>query len=303
MGDLSVVRLKAGIVVTAGTGFAVNIEGSSPPVAWPAGYIPTAGDAVQVLLVDGSAVVLGPSITTGQRPLTGTVQGAASSGTVPVTTAAGLMQCRYVGTAPTIGSLVRLDWQSTSPWIWPSTAAVVPPPAGTPDPGGTAPAPPPVQTTGTLTVAALDSGSWQVGGTWASAGTNILQHRYGSNRENRGAWFYGNGAAQLAGATITGARLRLGARLHIGSYNAALALHLYRHTTSSRPGGDVTRAAGPHDITLAPDAPAQWVDIPAAWGQDLIAGGGIATLGSPYVGVSGVGSDPASGQLQLDWRR
>lgn len=304
MGDLSVVRLKAGVVVTLDgvPGFAVNVDGSLPPVAWPAGYIPTAGDAVRVFMVDGAAVVWGPVITAGLRPLTGTVQGAATSGTVPVTTDAGVLACRYVGTAPAIGALVRLDWQSTSPWIWPSSAATVPPP----DPGtggGSAPPPPPTTTSGTLTITATDSGSWQVGGSWGWAGNRVIQSAYAGSRENRGAWFYANGAAQLAGATITAARLRLGARLRVGSYNDAQPLHLYRHTNASRPGGDVTRVAGPHDITLAPNAGPQWVDIPVAWGQDLITGGGIAVTGSPYVGITGVDADPASGQLQLDWRR
>lgn len=303
MGDLSVVRLKPGIVVGLDTGFAVNIDGSTPPVTWPAGYIPTAGDAVQVLLVDGAAVVMGPTITSGQRPLTGTVQGAASSGTVPVTTVIGVLACRHVGTAPAIGTLVRLDWQSTSPWIWPSNAAVIPSPSPDTDPGITPPPPPPVRTTGTLTVTATDSGSWQVGSNWSWAGTAVYQYRYGSNRENRGAWFYGNGAGQLDGATVTAARIRLGARLRIGSYNADVAIHLHRHTNPSRPGGDVNRVAGPHDITLAPGAGAQWVDLPTSWGQDLISGGGIALIGAPYAGVAGVGSDPASGQLQLDWSR
>jgi hypothetical protein len=302
VGDLPVVRLKAGIIVpSAGGGFAVNIDGALPSVSWLHSYPPTAGDAVQVLVVDGAAVVLGPVAPDGHRPLTGTVQGAASAGTVPVTTTAGVLRCRYVGTAPAIGALVRLDWQSTSPWIWPSAAASVPPPVT--GGGGGAPPPPPAQTAGTLTVTAINSGSWQVGGTWAWAGTDVYQWRYGSNRENRGAWFYGHAAAQLAGATITGARIRLGARLRIGSFNAAQVLHLYRHANASRPGGDVTRVAGPHDITLAPGAGPQWVDIPVAWGQDLVSGGGIALAGSPYVGIAGVGSDPASGQLQLDWRR
>ncbi|GAA3218219.1 hypothetical protein ACFP63_08620 [Oerskovia jenensis] len=303
MGDLSVVRLRAGVVVTLEgvPGHAVNIDGSTPPVAWPAGYIPTVGDPVRVLMVDGEAVVLGPVIRDGLRPLTGTVQGAATSGTVPVTTTAGLLQCRYVGTAPSIGSLVRLDWQSTAPWIWPSAAATIPPPL--PGGGGTAPEPPPVSTSGTLTVTAIDSGSWQVGGSWAWAGTDVYQWRYGSARENRGAWFYGAAASQLAGATITGARIRLGARLRIGNYNGAAALHLYRHTNPGRPDGDVNRAAGPHDITLGPNAGPGWVTIPTEWGQALISGGGIAVTGSPYVGIAGVGSDPASGQLQLDWRR
>lgn len=303
MGDLSFVRLKAGVVVTVDgqSGFAVNVDGALPPVTWPAGYIPAVGDPVRVLMVDGDAVVLGPVIRDGLRPLTGTVQGAATSGTVPVTTTAGLLQCRYVGTAPSIGALVRLDWQSTAPWIWPSAAATIPPPV--PGGGGATPEPPPTSTSGTLTVTAIDSGSWQVGGTWAWAGTDVYQYRYGSSRENRGAWFYGNGAAQLAGATITGARIRLGARLRIGNYNGSAVLHLHRHTNGARPGADVTRVAGPHDITVGPNAGPGWVDIPTAWGQDLITGGGIAVAGSPYVGIAGVGSDPASGQLQLDWRR
>ncbi|MBD7949583.1 hypothetical protein [Oerskovia rustica] len=301
MGEASVVRLRAGVVVAVGVGFAVNVDGAQPPVTWPAGFIPTAGDAVRVLLVDGEASVLGPVIRDGLRPLTGTVTGAATSGTVSVDTAAGVLACRYVGTAPSIGALVRLDWQSTSPWIWPSTAATVP----APDPGGggSSPQPPPVSASGTLTVTAIDSGSWQVGGSWAYMGTDVVQWRYGSARENRGAWFYGAAASQLAGATITGARIRLGARLRIGSYNAAQTLHLHRHTNASRPGGDVTRVAGPYDLALAPNIGPQWVDIPTAWGQDLISGGGIAVVGSPYVGIAGVGSDPASGQLQLDWRR
>jgi hypothetical protein len=302
VGDLPVVALKAGVVVfSAEAGFGVNIDGSAPPVSWPAGYIPTPGDPVRVLMVDGMAVVMGPTLTSGHRPLTGTVAGAATAGTVPVTTTAGPLTCRYVGTAPSIGSLVRLDWQSTSPWIWPSTAATIPPPE--PGGGGSTPTPPPVTTSGTLTVTAIDSGSWQVGGSWAYQGTDVVQWRYGSARENRGAWFYGNGVAQLAGATITGARIRVGARLRIGSYNAAQTMHLYRHTDASRPGGDVARAAGPHDIILPAGWKADWVPIPTAWGQDLISGGGVAVAGSPYVGITGVGSDPASGQLQLDWRR
>ena len=152
MGDLHEVRLAAGLVVLVGSVLAVNIDGGLPPVVWPAGYIPTAGDTVRVLMVDGSAMVVGPVIA-GQRPLTGTVSGSASSGTVPVTTTAGVLACRYTGTAPAIGVLVRLDWQSTTPWVWPSTAATIPDPdPGTgPDPG---PAPPPVSGSGTLTVAA-----------------------------------------------------------------------------------------------------------------------------------------------------
>src|SRR6185312_16829432 len=111
---IPVVRLVPGVVeasagAASGYPLVVNVAGSYPPVWWPAGYIPTAGDAVKVLMVDGVAVVHSPVVAT-QRPLTGTVAGTAAGGTVPVTTVVGVLQCRYVGTPPAAGVLVRLDW-------------------------------------------------------------------------------------------------------------------------------------------------------------------------------------------------
>ncbi|WP_163275322.1 hypothetical protein [Cellulomonas iranensis] len=295
-----VVRLLSGVVVDAGSGaLAVDVDGSRPPVWWPAGYIPQVADRVKVLLVDGAAVVLGPVIA-GQRPLTGTVSGAPSSGTVPVTTAGGVVPCRYVGTAPAIGALVRLDWQSTTPWVWPSAAATVPTPDPV-DPG--APPPPPSATSGTLTVAAADSGTWSSRGVWDSYyATHLTQGSYGG-RSYAGAWFYGAAPRQAAGRTVTATRVRVGARRRMGSYNAALPLNLYLHTSPSRPGGDVTRVAGPHTVLLVPGAGPQWVDVPASWGQTLVdSGGGLGIAGGEYGGIDGVGSDAASGQVQIDWR-
>ncbi len=298
-----VVRLKVGVVVTAeGGGLAVNVDGGMPPVWWPAGYIPQPGDAVGVLLVNGMGVVHSPVIR-GQRPLTGTVEGAPSSGTVPVGTAAGTLACRYVGDPPDIGELVRLDWQSTTPWVWPSTAAALPLP-GAPNPavpGG--PSAPPTATGGTLPVTALDSGTWSSRGAWDSYyGTHLTQGAYGG-RSYSGAWFYGAAPQQIAGRTVAGLRIRVGARRHMGSYNAPLALQLFLHSAPTRPGGDVARVAGPHVVTLAPGAGAGWVDLPAEWGQALADnGGGIGIAGGTYGGVTGIGEDPASGQLQIDWR-
>lgn len=300
------VDLKAGVVVphpVQASALAVNLDGGHPPVWWPAGYIPQLGDPVRVLLVNGTAVVLGPVIA-GQRPLTGTVEGSPTSGTVPVSTSAGTLACRYVGTPPAIGALVRLDWGSTTPWVWPSTAATVPSllPGGDP---GTGPAPPPASSAGTLSVTALDSGtrSSAGGGVWDPYyGTHLTQGSYGG-RSYSGAWFYGAGPQQVAGRTVAGLRIRLGARRRIGSHNAALELHLWLHTSPSRPGGDVSRIAGPHGVVLAPGAGPDWHGLPADWGQHLANnGGGIAIAGSTYGGITGVGEDPASGQLQLDWR-
>lgn len=298
---IPVVRLVPGVVapdVTTPGVLGVNVGGSFPPVWWPAGYIPTAGDAVKVLMVDGIAVVHSPVII-GQRPLTGTVAGAAAGGLVPVSTDAGTLQCRYTGTAPAVGVLVRLDWQSTTPWVWPSAASSPTPP---PDEGGGGPTPPPTTTTGTLAVASNDSGSWSAQGWSSFHGTNLTQGSYSGTYT--GSWFYGTAPTQVADAVITGFRVRLGARRRIGSYNSPLALNLWLTGNATRPPGDVNRTNGPVVVNLGPSNPAMWVELPADWGQAMATGGrGLGIAGGSYGGVDGIGVDPASGSIQLDWRR
>lgn len=297
---IPVVALVPATVVAVASGLAVNVNGSLPPVWWPAGYIPTVGDAVKVLMVDGTAIVHSPVIV-GQRPLTGTVAAVPVNGLVPVTTTAGTTQCRFTGTAPAVGVLVRLDWQATTPWVWPSAASTTTPPPVV-DPGQ--PGAPPVTTAGTHLVASNDSGSWSSAGWSSFHGTDLTQGAYGGGTTYTGAWFYGSAPQQIAGATVTGFSLRLGARRRIGSYNAALTLNVYRTTNVNRPGGDTSRVEGPVGIVLPAGAGAQWVGLPASWGQAIAnGGGGIAIAGGSYGGVVGIGSDPVSGQLAFDWSR
>ena len=302
-----VVRLVPGVVQVAPGGTAgslvVNVGGTYPPVWWPAGYIPAAGDAVKVLLVDGIAVVHSPVITTG-RPLTGTVAGTATAGTVPVTTTSGVLACRYTGSAPAVGVIVRLDWQATEPWVWPSAASTVPPVTPGPGGGGGNPTPPPTSTSGTLSVTALDSGTYNARyANWTGQNGLDLTQGTWSGVAYTGAWFYGGAAGQLAGAAVSQVRIRLGNRRHIGNYNSPLDLTLYATSNGSKPGGDTSRVLGPFVVTLAPNASAQWVELPWQWGPTLVAGGGVAIAGGGYGGVDGIGADPASGQLQIDWRR
>lgn len=294
--------VQPGIVVASDGLLAVNVGGRILPADWLTGYIPATNDAVRVIVADGRATVLGGVLAT-QRPLTGTVAGAPVSGKVPVTTSVGTLDCRYTGTAPTTGELVRLAGDTREPWIWPSVAATVPPPPESEE-APQAPAPPPSTSTGTSKIAAVQSGSWQSDGWNNFAGTDVVQWRYGSNRENRGAWFYGSRPDRLKGAVVKSAQVRLGPRLRIGSHTASMTLHLYRHTNRTRPSGDVSRVDGPHDVTLPPNTGARWVDIPVAWAQSIVdSGGGLGVLGSPYGGVQGIGNYPASGQLLIEWER
>lgn len=300
---IPVVRVLPGLVVPrAGVSgaFDVVVNGARPQVMWPAGYIPASNDAVRVLLVDGQAQVLGPVID-GQRPGSGTVAGAASGGLVPVDTASGTLNARYTGTAPSLGTLVFLDWQMTTPRVMPGAAASLP----TPDaPEAPAPPPPPPSSTGgALSVAALDSGTWSSRGVWDGYyASHLTQGSYGG-RTYSGAWFYGDAVRQLEGRTITRLQVRLGARRRMGNYNSALTLNLWLHGNPTRPGGDVSRLDGPFPVAISPNAGPQWVDVPAAWGTHMAtSGGGLGISGGSYGGVTGVGADPASGQMTIDWR-
>lgn len=294
------VRQVTGVVVDDGGTLRVNVNGAVLGLPWPAGYIPTAGDLVTVDIVNGRGRVTGPKIVA-PRAETGTA-GAESAGLVPVTTSGGVVLARYMGSAPTPGAVVRLDWQATQAWVLPGEVAAL---GDVPTPGGATPPPPPPSTgVGTLPVPAVDSGTRSSAGVWDSYyGTNVTQGSWGG-RTYTGAWFYGAKPAQLRGRTVTRFAIRLGARVRQGAYNSPLTLNLYRHTSNSRPAGDVSRVAGPHAVVLAVNAPAQWVVLPTAWGQAIVdSGGGIGIAGGSYGGVLGIGDDGASGQLAFDWQR
>lgn len=281
----------------------VNVGGVLLAPLWVGAYIPTEGDSVAVIVRAGSAYVLG-HVHTGARPLTGTISGSAVAGMVPVLTAAGTVQCRYVGTPPASGSLVRLDWASSTPWIWPSAASTLPDPGPGADPGGATPPapPPPAPTTGVDEFAAVESSTWGSASGWRRYGDSVRQWRYGGEAPSTGGWFYGARPSVLAGRTITAAAIWVPARERIGSYNSGLAINLYRHTSSTRPEGNLTGAAGPHTVTLPAGWGGGWVDLPAAWGQAIVdTGGGIGCWGAPYLGVVGLSADPRSGLISLTW--
>ena len=295
MADLGV-SVRPGVVVTVGTSLGVNVDGATYSAPWwPATYVPAAGDPVRVLLCAGEASVLGPTIP-GQRAATGTVAGSAVSGLLPVTAGGATIQCRYLGTPPTTGTLVLLSWESTTPWVIGSAAAYTPPTSTT---APTAPSAPPVSKSGTLTLSAVDAGTYTL--SWSKP--EIDQDTY-AGYPHHGAWFYGSAPGQLAGATITGVSLRLGARLRIGSYNAGVTLGVYRVTQGAKSGAP-TYVDGPTAVAIGVNAPAQWVSLPTSVGQNLVnaGSGGIGINGTGYAGLQGLNLDPASGQLALSWTR
>ena len=174
-----------------------------------------------------------------------------------------------------------------------------------------APAAPAVSSSGTLHMPAVQSGSYRNADGWGSSSSRPLSVNAvvqgtapGSSYAYSGSWFFGSQVNQIAGAAFDSARMRIGPRLEIGANNSPLTLHVYAHTSSTKPGGDVTRVAGPYDFTVAAHHAGGWIGtLPSGVHATIAAGGGISVTGSPYLGMAGLDVDPASGQLDIDWHR
>lgn len=200
------------------------------------------------------------------------------------------------------GDTVRLLWQGRVATVMAKLTSYVAPAVQA---AGTT-APPPANTTGELPVFATDSATWVPGlgawNAWAGGRQNVYQGSY-SGYTMYGAWFYNGATRQLDGAIVTRARLMVPKRLSVGSYNSAGTLHVYVHSSDTRPDGDVARTLGPFDISV----PAHWqgglIDLPTAGGDALKNGGGLSIAGEPYMGFAGKAEDPSSGQLIFNWSR
>lgn len=292
-----------------GPGFAddypnVRVRGLVQPAIWLGDYA-VKGEPIIVGLIGakttGQYLVLGR--VGGPLPVEGTVTAApAGSDTITVDAAGTEYVVTFLDSyVPTVGDRVGLLWQGAQGRVLGKVGVTpsveIAPPATAPPPGAA--------TTGTLPVIATDSATYSGGlyGWNARYGQNVYQgdgSPWGGPPTNAGAWFYGAGASQLAGSTVTGVQFRLPARNTAGASGTG-TVHLYLHTSPTRPGGDVTRVDGPFDVSSA--AAGSYVTLPTGWGGVLVAGGGISITGNPYMGFRGRGEDPASGQLSLTWQR
>lgn len=181
------------------------------------------------------------------------------------------------------------------------TASTIPPVVDNPVP------PPPKPTTvyGTKTFTPVETRSRQAG-KWRTDNDDVYQGQFGGNGNHTGCAFYGNGPRSLAGATATGASVKL-RRKSSGGITAAQDTTFWLVTQKTRPSGAPT-------LTSTTDGPnLKWGQsttfaIPTSWAQALIDGtaGGLAIFesdGSPYVIFDGRGSYGASFQLTIKWKR
>jgi len=291
----------------------VLVGGLPQTASWPSGVYAAPGEALfiaQVIKPDAPAqcIVVGRAGGDGPREATvTTVPG--GSDTITVTAGTTPYTATFLTSyTPAVGDRVRLLWQGRDVTVI-GKVGVTPAPVS--QQGGTLTVPPSAASTGTFNAPALDSATYWSGGGWDSIrpyGGIVGQGTvYGTSNVITGAWFYGNTMAELAGATINRVRFRVPQRRSVGDYNSPLALHLYAHTSPTRPGGDVSRVAGPTNWTVPagwnPGPGDGWIDLPTSYASTLISGGGISISGDPYLSFVGKPSDPASGQLRIDWAR
>jgi hypothetical protein len=202
---------------------------------------------------------------------------------------------------------VILAWNAATPTVTGKVGATATPAPPVPP----VPPPPGPATVGTSTYQATDSSTYWSGGGWDSVnggGGQVYQGTvYGTSNVVYGSWFYSGSPTELAGRTINGVTFRLGTRLNVGTYNTAVTVHLYVHTSANRPGGDVTRTQGPFDVTIQPGQGSLDVNFPPATvaliAPVLTGGGGFSIAGDPYAGVKGRLTQPDSGLLTFNWSR
>ncbi len=182
-----------------------------------------------------------------------------------------------------------------------STAAPAVPDTPPPPP----PPPKPQVVTGRLVIAPVETRSRQ-GTKWRTDTDDVYQGQYGGNGNHVGCAFYGTKPRSLAGATCTGATVRV-RRPDRGGTNAAQGTTLRLVAERFRPSGAPTLGSVTAGPSLRRGATTTFT-LPTSWGQEMIdlGAGGLAVYesdGSPYVILAGRSSWSAAWTLTISWRR
>jgi hypothetical protein len=299
-------RTMLGTVKNRADGGPVVTVGGSPIKArWLSGTVVNDGDTVLVQITNDAggqrtSLVLGRVLDT-PTPAVGTVT-KTPSGAKTITVRAewlGELEAAYLTTyTPAVGDQVMLIWHGSTPIAMGKRSA--PPPAESQWPVPIAETRP-----GFITIRAIDSATWDArqGNTWdAYKGASVYQGTSDTRPPYLGTWWYGHGAAILAGRRVTSLRIRLARRKpQIGPASSAIEFRLAPHGLMDRASGRPTALADAVVATVPPNAGGTWHDLPTAWGPLLAAGGGIFMSGAAYGGVDGVDADPESGLLEAAW--
>lgn len=175
-----------------------------------------------------------------------------------------------------------------------------------PDTPVTPPPPPKQLQVGSLVISPVETRSRQ-GSKWRTDTDDVYQGQYGGNGNHTGCAFYGSKPRSLAGATVTGAYIKV-RRPDRGGTNAAQNTTLRLVTERTRPSGAPTLTSSTSGPSLRRGQTVNAFAIPNAWAQAIVDGtsGGLALFdssGSPYVIMAGRGSWGPAWTLVISWKR
>jgi hypothetical protein len=142
-----------------------------------------------------------------------------------------------------------------------------------------------------VTISPTDSGTWRGGrpDEYASAPT---QGDWTGRGNRRGAWFYGSAIQNAcAGKTVTSMKVAFTRKSGSG-VNAKRPMHLYLHSHSSAPSGQLNLGDGPEDLLRLSVGAKGTATLPASWRSALASGSakGLAIYASgstDYMAVTG----------------
>ncbi len=299
-------RRTYGTAYWDGTKWYANMNGNLLDARWLDPIQPIQGGKIVVDITKddyglSTALVVG-GYTDQPRPSTGTVTDVLPAGPavrIVITGEDGNSYTtdRFIGSY-NIGDPVYIKWDAAVPTIIGKIQALTVPPEAPPPPA------PSVVAAGETPLIATASDTYGVGGwgRWATSqygGEDVYTGSW-AGYTLTGSWFYGAPKPELAGKSISRIQFRLPGRMNVGASGTA-TIHIYAHNSGSRPGGDVSRVAGPHDVSITQGSGPTWHDLPLGFAAALVAGGGISIAGDPYAGFNSRLDDPESGRVLINW--
>jgi hypothetical protein len=133
------------------------------------------------------------------------------------------------------------------------------------------PTAPPARPPAPVTLSPTDAGTWR-GGLPDDYASAPVQGDYTGRGNRRGGWFYGTAIADAcAGKTVATMRVAFTRKAGSG-VNSRRPMHLYLHTYTSAPSGQLTLGDGPQDLLALSAGGRGTATLPAAWTTALAAG-------------------------------
>ncbi len=271
----------------------VNVGGGEISAAM-IGIPPIPGDAVQVLIAGGQAVILGIA----SRAASGIALEASANGKVHIKGDDGVEYTlpMGVGLSLSVGDLVLVDW-STGGVVSQEISGTVSAGISAPTPAAPIPKPPSGGTgataTRTRTFSPTQSGSKQNGSGWRG-GIVYFGQSYSS-----AGFFYGR---QIADTIPDGATLAsIAIYLEVTASSGVSYLTIGMHDQGAIPAGDLI-LSDPINVGGARNGFRGWVDLSSGVFFDRLAKGlmlGISIKGPGYRRISGA---PISGAIRITWK-